>query len=69
MAAYWISRCHVTNQEDYSKYAELAGPVIESFGGRFLARGGEQVDSPEYREAFKHQEHAAERHVVIVEGV
>ena len=40
MAAYWISRCHVTNQEDYSKYAELAGPVIESFGGRFLARGG-----------------------------
>ena len=44
MAAYWISRCHVTNQEDYSKYAELAGPVIESFGGRFLARGGEQVE-------------------------
>ena len=94
MAAYWISRCHVTNQEDYSKYAVLAGPVIESFGGRFLARGGEQVEveggtyertvlvefdsfeeaktcyhSPQYREAFKHQEHAAERHVVIVEGV
>ena len=94
MAAYWVARCHVTNQEEYSKYAELAGPVIESYGGKFLARGGEQVeveggtyertvlvefeslkqakncyDSPEYKEAFKFQEHAAVRHVVIVVGV
>ena len=44
MAAYWVARCHVTNQEEYSKYAELAGPVIESYGGKFLARGGEQVE-------------------------
>lgn len=94
MAAYWVARCHVTNQEEYSKYAELAGPVIESYGGKFLARGGEQVeveggtyertvlvefesleqakncyDSLEYKEAFKFQENAAERYVVIVEGV
>ena len=44
MAGYWVARCHVTNQEEYSKYAELAGPVIESHGGKFLARGGEQVE-------------------------
>ena len=43
MAAYWISRCHVTNQEDYSKYAELAGPVIESFGGRFWQEEGSKL--------------------------
>ncbi|MFL2697771.1 MAG: DUF1330 domain-containing protein [Gammaproteobacteria bacterium] len=94
MAAYWVARCHIINQEEYSKYAELAGPAIEFHGGKFLARGGKQVeveggvyertvlvefesleqaqkcyDSPEYREAFKFQENAAERHVVIVEGV
>ena len=94
MSAYWVSRCHVTHAEKYAKYAELAGPAIEKHGGRFLARGGEQIEvegkeyertvlvefasfekahacyqSEEYREAFKYQEDAAVRNVVIVAGL
>ncbi|RZO18203.1 MAG: DUF1330 domain-containing protein [SAR86 cluster bacterium] len=44
MKGYWVARCHVTNLEEYSKYIELAGPIIESFGGKFLVRGGIQIE-------------------------
>lgn len=40
MPAYWIAHSEVTDPETYGKYAKLAGPAIESHGGRFLARGG-----------------------------
>jgi uncharacterized protein (DUF1330 family) len=40
MPAYWITNIEVTDPEGYGKYAKLAGPAIESFGGKFLARGG-----------------------------
>jgi uncharacterized protein (DUF1330 family) len=43
MSAYWCSRVHVTDPDTYAKYAELAGPAIEKYGGVFLARGGKQV--------------------------
>ena len=43
MAAYWCARVHVTNPDEYAKYAALAGPAIEKHGGVFLARGGRQV--------------------------
>ena len=44
MSAYWMVRCHVKDTEVYGKYIELAGPAIEKYGGRFLVRGGEQVE-------------------------
>jgi len=37
-------RCHVKDTKVYSNYIELAGPAIEKYGGKFLARGGEQVE-------------------------
>lgn len=40
MAAYWIGRITVTDQDTYGEYAKRAGPAIEAHGGRFLARGG-----------------------------
>jgi uncharacterized protein (DUF1330 family) len=43
MSAYWCSRVHVTDAETYAKYADLAGPAIEKYGGVFLARGGKQI--------------------------
>lgn len=43
MTAYWIARVNVTDEAEYGKYAELAGPAIARHGGRFLARGGRLV--------------------------
>lgn len=39
--AYWIG-CYrsVSNPDALAGYAKLAGPAIQSAGGRFLARGG-----------------------------
>lgn len=43
MAAYWIAHVDVTDAEAYGKYAELAGPAIQKYGGMFLARAGRYV--------------------------
>ena len=44
MKAYWINRCHVIDSESYQEYVKLAGPALQKFGGKFLVRGGEQVE-------------------------
>ena len=37
---YWIASYHsVQNPAAMGKYAEAAGPILKSFGARFLARG------------------------------
>ena len=41
MKAYWISLyLKVDNQENLKKYAEVVTPIIKSFGGVPLVRGG-----------------------------
>jgi uncharacterized protein (DUF1330 family) len=40
MATYAIVQVDVKNDEEYGKYAKLAGPAVEKYGGEFLARGG-----------------------------
>ena len=41
MKAYWISVYkEVENQENLKKYAEVVTPIIKSFGGVPLVRGG-----------------------------
>ena len=44
MKAYWITRCHVHNADEYNEYIKLAGPAITKFGGTFLVRGGQQIE-------------------------
>ena len=44
MKAYWVVRGHILDIEEYSKYIELAGPIIKKYQGIFLARGGRQVE-------------------------
>ena len=44
MSAYWITRCHILNPDIYDKYLELAGPAIIKHGGKFLVRGGDQLE-------------------------
>ncbi|WP_044044219.1 DUF1330 domain-containing protein [Caballeronia insecticola] len=40
MAAYVLVDVEITNQEAYEKYREVAYPVINAFGGKYLVRGG-----------------------------
>jgi len=41
MVAYAMVHIDVNDAEEYAKYAALAGPAVDKFGGKFLARGGE----------------------------
>lgn len=43
MAVYTMAHIDVHDADEYAKYAVLAGPAVEKFGGKFLARGGETV--------------------------
>jgi uncharacterized protein (DUF1330 family) len=40
MAAYAIVDTKLSNPEAYEEYKTRARPIIESFGGKYLARGG-----------------------------
>lgn len=41
MAAYIVVDTEITNPENYEEYKRLAKPIVESFGGVYLARGGD----------------------------
>ena len=40
MAVYMIFNEQVTDQGQFEKYRQQAGPLIARYGGRFLVRGG-----------------------------
>lgn len=40
MAAYLIARIEVTDPEEYARYAARTVELAETFGGRFLVKGG-----------------------------
>ena len=40
MNGYCMVQITVHNADEYAKYAKLAGPAVEKFGGEFLARAG-----------------------------
>ena len=44
MKAYWVVRGNILNQEEYSKYINLAGPIVHKHNGNFLVRGGQQIE-------------------------
>lgn len=41
MAAYLIADTNIHDAEGYEEYKALARPLVEKYGGRYLARGGE----------------------------
>jgi uncharacterized protein (DUF1330 family) len=43
MSAYLLARVNVTDMEQYKEYMKLTPAILEKFGGRFIARGGETV--------------------------
>ena len=44
MKAYWVVRGNILDQEEYSKYIDLAGPTVHKHNGEFLVRGGQQIE-------------------------
>ena len=44
MKGYWIVRCIYHNQEAFEFYAEAATAIVNKNGGKFLVRGGKQVN-------------------------
>lgn len=50
MSAYIVVRMKVTDPEQYKRYTARTPECVASFGGRFIARGGEAVtlEGPEF---------------------
>ena len=44
MKAYWVVRGNILNQDEYAKYIALAGPIVSKYNGKFLVRGGKQIE-------------------------
>ena len=43
MKGYWIVRCRYNDQDAFETYASLATQVVAKNNGRFLIRGGQQM--------------------------
>lgn len=57
MPAYWVARAKVNDAVEYKRYTDLVPPIIQKFGGKVMARGG-QFESLEEPQKF-------DRHIVI----
>ena len=42
--AYWIGVVNVKNQDEYKKYADIAGPALIKAGAKILSRGGKIIN-------------------------
>jgi uncharacterized protein (DUF1330 family) len=40
MSAYVVLQIEVTDAEKLAQYREIATPIVQKYGGRYLARGG-----------------------------
>lgn len=54
MPAYWIARAKINNPVEYKRYTDLVPAIIEKYGGKVLARGGnyEIMEGPDYFHRF-----------------
>ena len=55
--AYWVGVVNVKNQDEYKKYADIAGPALTAAGAKILSRGGR----------IKNLEGAAMNRIVVIE--
>ena len=42
--AYWVGIVDVKNHNEYTKYAEIAGPALVKAGAKILSRGGKIIN-------------------------
>jgi uncharacterized protein (DUF1330 family) len=40
MPAYWVARAKINDPVEYKKYTDLVPAIINKYGGKVLARGG-----------------------------
>ena len=40
MPAYMVARVWVKDEPAYQDYRQMVAPIVEKYGGRFMARGG-----------------------------
>ena len=54
MPAYWIARAKINDPVEYKRYTDLVPAIIEKYGGKVLARGGnyEIMEGPDYFHRF-----------------
>ncbi|MDB2563350.1 DUF1330 domain-containing protein [Amylibacter sp.] len=85
MNAYCMVQITVHNSEEYAKYAALAGPAVQKYGGEFLARGGKCLTKegpvqlrnviikfPDFESAitfYESQEYSAALEFALADGV
>ncbi|MDA8584849.1 DUF1330 domain-containing protein [Rhodobacteraceae bacterium] len=54
MPAYWIARAKINDPVEYKRYTDLVPAIINKYGGKVLARGGnfEIMEGPEHFHRF-----------------
>ena len=54
MPAYWIARSKINDPVEYKRYTDLVPAIIQKYGGKVLARGGdyEIMEGPAHFERF-----------------
>lgn len=43
MSAYMIVRVNVTDMQQYQEYMKLTPTIVQQYGGKFIARGGDTL--------------------------
>jgi len=54
MPAYYMSRAKIHDMTRYQEYLKLVPPILESYGGKIIARGGKYkiIEGPETFDRF-----------------
>ena len=54
MPAYWLARAKIHDSVEYKKYTDLVPGILQKYGGKVLARGGDYKinEGPEHFERF-----------------
>ena len=66
VTAYVISMMSITDAETYRKYTDRTPPIVEKYGGKFLARGGDilTVEGEEYKDRMVILEFPSRQHIL-----
>lgn len=66
MPAYVVSMMSISDADTYKKYTDRTPPIVEKYGGKFLARGGEvlTVEGEPYKDRMVILEFPSKQHIL-----